>query len=1176
MKDLIAFEWRYHTRQISFAAACILFFIFGLVLAATGFGPANVHINSPFSIVQSLGVMSLMSVFILAIFCASAIVRDREYRLEEIIFSTGIEKREFLVSRFTGALLASITAFSLSVPGMVVGRLLPGHDPIRLGPLEAGSYLWALLVMALPNVSFASVILFAVAATTRSLLACAVGAVVIYVLYFAAAAWSNSPLMAASVPGIRDGFPFAVLLDPFGLSAFFEQTRHWTPADRNSRLTALSGMFLWNRVLWLGVSAMGWVLVYRMFGFRAVRRPGPAKVLEAAAAPVPIRHGYRRVATCSSFRSDLSGFFSALRLEVRTSLLSLPFLALTLLWAALAASEITSSLTNNEYGSDLYATSGLVLAALQPSLQLIGLIVVIYYSAEIVWRERALRMDGILNATPASSAIFVLSKWATLSALIGVLILTAGVVTVVFQLVQRYTDVDWSVMAAYSWFAGGPLIVFAMAAVLIHTVIPHKYLGLLLVLCLGILRGGQFTGLEHHLWRFGSTPEVMYSAFYQFGGYTEPFNWYMLHWSLVGVLFLALATRFWRGTLPLRRDPAERRWTPSKGIAAASLLIAVAASTAHILYNTNVRNSYVNSARLTDWKADYERIYGPFAASPQPTIKRVEAAVELFPGERRYRVHGRYLLRNDTSGPIETVLVSLRREARDVALSIPNAALAAHDHRFGHYTFTLATPLQSGERTQLQFDATFGDLGFSASGPQTSVVENGSWIPSFRCFPQFGYRQSYELTAPASRRKAGLPVTSPAGEGGGSERNWVELDLTVSTAADQIPVTTGRLDREWVANGRRHRRYLSDGQVPDGFVVASGRYQVLRSSHDGVALELYHHPPHAFNARRMMHASREALRQFEESFGPYPYAQLKIVEAPDPGHAFGGFARTDTVFIGENRGFLTDMRDSASLDIVSRRIAHEVAHQWWGIHLAPAPGPGSTFITESLTKYSELLVLESMYGPDVVRESLTHELDAYLERRTHDEVSEKPLVHVLEEPYLYYRKGAIVTWALRDLLGPERFHDALQSFYESSHGAGQDPDVISLVSTLESVATAEERLLIHEWLQEVILYDLKIDSIGVTPLDAEKYEVVVRISATRTRADGSRAPLDERIPVALYSSDPDLVSGEENLIHFGRYRVQAGENQITMIVDRRPGHAAVDPYITRLDTNRFDNGRNVN
>ena len=273
LMDIVRFEWRYHTRQISFIAAAALFFLFGFMVTATGFGPDNIHIDSPYSIAQSIGLLSLLSVFILADFCANAVVRDRETRMEEIVYTTSVGKLPFLAGRFAGSFLAAVTAFSTSALGMLVARFMPWHDPDRLGAVQPAHYLWALIVIAVPNMLFAAATLFALSTVTRSLLASYAGSVLLYILYFVASALTNSPLMASSVPGANESAWLASLLDPFALSAFFEQTRNWTPALRNTKLISLTGNFLLNRLLWTGVSLAILAVAYRLFSFRVITKP---------------------------------------------------------------------------------------------------------------------------------------------------------------------------------------------------------------------------------------------------------------------------------------------------------------------------------------------------------------------------------------------------------------------------------------------------------------------------------------------------------------------------------------------------------------------------------------------------------------------------------------------------------------------------------------------------------------------------------------------------------------------------------------------------------------------------------------------------------------------------------------------------------------------------------------
>lgn len=1133
LRDIVRFEWRYHTRQISFLAASLLFFLFGFALGGTGFGPANVNVDSPYSIAQSLAVLSLSSVFVLAVFCANAVVRDRETRMEEIVFTTSVEKLPFLLGRFTGSFLAAFTAFSTSALGMFAARFMPWHDPDRLGAIDPLAYLWALLVIVLPNVLFAAVTLFALATVTRSVFAAYAGSVALWVLYFVGAAMTGSPIMAASAPGASAGSAsVAALLDPFALSAFFEQTQHWIPAVRNTRLVSLSGNFLLNRLLWIGVSLAMLAAVYRLFSFRVSaekkKRTATAAIEEAVVAPST----YAPVFTQPS---QWRAYLSATRMEIRTFLLSLPFLAMLLLWGALAAFEIVSDVTGGEYGASFFPAPGMIFATLQTPLALVATILLVYISGEIVWRERALRFAGIVNATPASNGVFVASKCTALAALIAALTATGLLAGALVQLARGW-PADAALLPAFAYFAAAPLVLFAIAAVVIQTLSPHKYLGMLIVLAVAVVaRQGQAFGLRHPLLRFASAPPVTWSDMNGFGR-TAGFHWLMLYWAALAGLLLLVAIAAWRGTrIRVRRGPA---------IALAALFVAIGAL---LFFNTQ----YTTRDESLAWRADYEKRYKTFETLAQPRVRAIHATVELEPDARRFRVRGEYLLANETSTPIARVLIAMPREERAHQEIIP-----------------FDPPLAPGARARLRFTVTHAPRGFETGDPDTTILANGAYIPSHRAFPSVGYRAGYELDEPRERRRYGLPPSKPLAQPEIATADWIALDLTVTTTGDQTVVTPGRLVRAWDASGRRAFHFRTDAPIPNQFIIASARYAVARATQGGVAIEVYHHPAHTQNVDRIVRAASESVRSFSSSFGPYPHPHLRLAEVPAQLQNFSGFALPGVIFLGENRGFLVDARDPRKLDLVHRRVAHEVAHQWWGYTLIPLNVPGATVITESLTKYAELMAIEKAYGREHVRQSLTYELDRYLADRTSETGSEPPLARAADQPYLYYRKGALVMYALRDLLGEAAVNAALRNMLREHGGPGGRPTTTHLVQQLRAVSNANHHPLIDQWMNDVVLYDLKLESAASRKRTDGRYDVTLRVSAAKQRDNGQSLPFAEEIEIGLFSAD-------DKPLHLAKHPLRAGVQEIAVIVDREPAFAAVDPYVTRIDGNRFDNGRAV-
>jgi len=770
LKDIVAFEWRLHTRQIAFIAASALFFAFGVVLTATGFGPGNVHVNSPYSITQSLALLSLPSLFVLAIFCSNAIVRDREQRMEEIVFSTAMGEFDFLFGRFIGAFMASVTVVAFSLAGMLTTALVRGNADGRVGPIRTLDYLWPFLVLVVPSMLFAAALIFAVATLTRSALASYVASVFLYVLYFVVAALTNSPMMASSVPVDAASQTIGALLDPFGLSAFFQQTQYWSPIERNARLISLSGTFFANRIAAVAFAALLWTVVYRWFAFRVSGKSAVPVSREISEDERPLGRRHYTTAMAAN-TSALRAFLSTARIELRALFTSVPFLLLTLMWAALAASEIVGNL-QAEQGSRLLATTSIVLEALERPLQVIGLITLIYLSTEIVWRERSVRFADILTATPAPSVSFVLAKWLAVSAVAVTLTLTGLLVAVVVQLGSGITP-DVSLMLWFIWFNAVPLILFAGLTVFIHAVSGYKYVGLLLVLvAAAILAGGSSFGIPHNLWRFGSAPPVMSSEMNGFSPHTKSFGIYMFHWTVIAALLLTLASRLWRS----RSLEVLRRGPIAAGLAVIALI-----SGGVILYNTTVLNAHESTSELMRWRADYEKQYKRYEQMPQPRIERVEANVALYPKEQRAHVRGRYLLVNDTKRPVSRVLVSTRRQAKDVRLALTGTRTSQRDDRFGHQWFDLAPPLAPGQRAYLSFDLTHEQRGFEDGDTDYSIVENGTYLTNLRALPMIGYRGGYEMREDVDRRKYGLP---PRRESEAVADNWVTSDIMLSTGHD--------------------------------------------------------------------------------------------------------------------------------------------------------------------------------------------------------------------------------------------------------------------------------------------------------------------------------------------------------------------------------------------------------
>ena len=156
--------------------------------------------------------------------------------------------------------------------GSWVGTLTPWLDKTRVGPPMVSAFLQPYVINVLPNLLFLSAIFFALAALSRKMLPVYVASVLVLIGYFVVTQNSNT---------FQSSVHFA-LLDPLGGAAIDRMTRYWTPFQRNTQLIPLGGILLANRLVWLGIGAMFFIVAYTRFSFSYVaeRSRGKNKTLE--------------------------------------------------------------------------------------------------------------------------------------------------------------------------------------------------------------------------------------------------------------------------------------------------------------------------------------------------------------------------------------------------------------------------------------------------------------------------------------------------------------------------------------------------------------------------------------------------------------------------------------------------------------------------------------------------------------------------------------------------------------------------------------------------------------------------------------------------------------------------------------------------------------------------------
>ena len=117
-------------------------------------------------------------------FAITAMLRDRQYGMDGLIFSTAIKKPAYFWTRFLGTFVFSVLAFSPFLLGYIFGNYFLGLDPERIADFSLMTYLQPWLYIVVPNIFICSALIFSVSTLSQNTIATYVGAIFIYMLYF--------------------------------------------------------------------------------------------------------------------------------------------------------------------------------------------------------------------------------------------------------------------------------------------------------------------------------------------------------------------------------------------------------------------------------------------------------------------------------------------------------------------------------------------------------------------------------------------------------------------------------------------------------------------------------------------------------------------------------------------------------------------------------------------------------------------------------------------------------------------------------------------------------------------------------------------------------------------------------------------------------------------------------
>ncbi|WP_417359674.1 M1 family aminopeptidase [Galbibacter sp.] len=1049
LRHLILFEWKFYSRKISFYVMLLSFLGFGILVGTSaGISFPNITYNSPYAINFILGLFSLASLFPIVIMASQSLLRENDNHFEQILYATAITIRNYFLSRFLLVFGVAVLSFLLFLIGYILGHLMEIDNSENWGIFHLNYYLNSFLVIVLPNIFLCTVIVCCTAWLSKNKMLIYLSGLGIYVLYMVGSIFSNSPLLASATSVSDNAMNLSAKLDPFGMAAFFEQTRYWTALQKNTMVLELSGNLMFNRIAIILLALAFLYAVYNRFQFKTSNKQ--KKKVEVINELTNGKYVYTRIATKSSGKKYfISTIVSFLEIDLKATLKSIPFVLLIAITIFIVGMEMYGAIEGGIRLPQYFVTTTLMVNTILATIPFILLLAMLFYGSELVWKSKSVNFSCIENSTPFSYSALFISKFVTVAVISLILIISCIVLGVLFQVWFQYPIIDWSTYLSLFYFIGLPASLCGLVIIALQYRIKNKYIALSISAVFLILTNtslGKTIGFEHPLSRFANYLPDAFSGINGFGYLSKVFLINMLYSSSFAILLSVLAILFLnKSVLKTKRKSLTFLILP---------FVVMLLTGVHIFRKSDA----VSKETELNWRQHYEEKYKSYKNQPQLSITDVKTSIDLYPEENRYTVLGTYTLVNKTQSEISEILIATSKEITWNSIGSSQLTLEKKDEEFGQYIFRTRKKLLPHDSISIRFNFEYKIEPLKGHQSFNAIVGNGAFMRISNYFPAIGYDFNNEIEGKFERKKRKMPlqdtltkVDVPLADPYNYE--FINFDAIVSTSIDQTVASAGELVKSYSKSNRNYFHYKAT-DIPFRFAISSAKYDIKKSNYKDVVIEVFYEPKHNQNISHLINSIKKTLQYCETNFGKYPYKTIRFAEISSFTRGFAATAYPATIFINEKQ-FHLNLSQGEGHDVINELAGHELSHQWWGnAQLAPDYREGSGVLTETLAQYTQLMLFKNEYGKEKMLEMVKLYKNMYDSGKAFS--GEEALYNSKPtNANVIYNKGLVKMYELYMLIGEDKINLALKRLLAKHKFPLQPATTLDLIQQLKMVTKKE-------------------------------------------------------------------------------------------------------------------------
>lgn len=416
--------------------------------------------TASWSLMLAFGGLTAFGQVITTMIATTAMLRDEAQRTRELVATSGVSARTWFVGRVAAASCIMLLVYAAMPLGILLGSLVSGVDGLFIvGIIEVlRNAVRAYAIVTIPTMLVVTLLLASAAAYTQRVLGVLAAALALVGL------WQ----LALALVVLPDYALVGALLDPFGNAPVLANTSNWSVAQRTTDTVPFGGVILLNRLLWM-------ILALSVAAFVAYARSSRFLGAHARQQDTPSEVRVSRALAGARSASESVRHFTAGWMQLDGG------------WRIVSVLAVCNAVVNAAVRpvpvGDNDAASILLLVSTHARIFLILLATV--YAGELVWRERDVRVDQLIGATPVSRSALVRGRVAGLllaqRQIMLPLVLSALVMVVLRT--QRINVLSVSAWMAWSifvlWLPFAQLTVLSLA---VHVLLNHKVLAHLLLI----------------------------------------------------------------------------------------------------------------------------------------------------------------------------------------------------------------------------------------------------------------------------------------------------------------------------------------------------------------------------------------------------------------------------------------------------------------------------------------------------------------------------------------------------------------------------------------------------------------------------------------------------------------------------------------------------------------------